>query len=124
MVFVVVGFITMLLISSFRASAMVLICVVLTLVDLGGFMYFWGLTIDAITCIFAVIAIGFCVDYASHVAHTFMTLEGSGDERARLTLVRIGPAVFNGGFSTVLAFIFLVNSDSYAFLTLFKVPYS
>ena len=34
---------------------------------------------------------------------------------------KIGPAVFNGGFSTFLAFILLAFSDSYVFLTFLKV---
>ena len=34
---------------------------------------------------------------------------------------QIGPAVFNGGFSTFLAFILLAFSDSYVFLTFVKM---
>ena len=117
----VVGLMTLLLITSLTTSFMVLICVVFTLIDVGGFMYFWGLTIDAVSCIDIVLAIGLCVDYAAHVGHSFMTIEGTRDERARLTLSRIGPAVFNGGSSTILAFIFLANSDSHVFITFFKV---
>ena len=33
----------------------------------------------------------------------------------------MGPAVFNGGFSTFLAFILVAFSDSYVFTTFFKV---
>ena len=41
--------VTLLLLSDFIASLMVLGSVVLTLVDVGGFMYFWGLTIDTVS---------------------------------------------------------------------------
>ena len=37
------------------------------------------------------------------------------------TLTEIGPAVFNGGLSTLLAILMLVNSKSYVFITFFKV---
>ena len=37
------------------------------------------------------------------------------------TLTDIGPAVFNGGLSTLLAILMLVNSKSYVFITFFKV---
>ena len=121
MAIAMVGLMTLLLITSFRTSFMVLVCVVFTLIDVGGFMHFWGLTIDAVSCIGIVIAIGLCVDYAAHVGHCFMTVEGTSDDRARLTLSKVGPAVFNGGFSTVLAFLFLANSDSHVFLSFFKV---
>ena len=40
-------------------------------------MHFWGLTIDTVTTIILVLAVGLSVDYASHVAHTFMILPGT-----------------------------------------------
>merc|ERR1712226_464583 len=103
---------------------MVLVCVVLTLVSVGGFIHFWGLTIDVVSCINLIIAVGLCVDYAAHVAHNFISHEGSGDERAVKTLRDIGPAVLNGGFSTFLAFILTAFSTSHAFTTFFKVKVS
>ena len=39
-------------------------------------MYFWDLTIDTVTTINLLIAIGLTVDYSSHIAHTFMTKTG------------------------------------------------
>ena len=41
--------------------------------------------------------------------------------RAKVTLTRMGPAVWNGGFSTFLAFVLLINTDSHIFTTFFKV---
>ena len=41
--------------------------------------------------------------------------------QVREALADIGPAVFNGGFSTFLAFILLANSKSHVFSTFFKV---
>ena len=51
---------------------MVLACVVLTLVDLVGFLHFWDITIDIISCINIVLAIGLCVDYSVHICHAFL----------------------------------------------------
>ena len=113
--------ITLVLLTNLFASILVLLCVFLSLVNVGGFMHFWGLTIDTVTCTNLVIAIGLCVDYSSHIAHRFLVEQGTGDERTRATLANIGPAVFNGGFSTFLAFILLAFSKSYVFLTFFKV---
>ena len=45
----------------------------------------------------------------------------SRDDRMRRSLVDIGPAVFNGGFSTYLAFALLCFSNSYLFRSFFKV---
>nr|SVE70620.1 EOG090X0BEK [Daphnia similis]SVE71247.1 EOG090X0BEK [Daphnia similis]SVE72505.1 EOG090X0BEK [Daphnia similis] len=112
---------TFILIANLFACILVLLCVVLTLVCVNGTMHFWGLTIDTVSCINLVLAIGLCVDYAAHVAHTFMIKTGTRNERAAATISSIGPAVFHGGFSTFLAFIFLANSDSHVFITFFKI---
>jgi Niemann-Pick C1 protein len=55
---------------------------------------------------------GLAVDYGAHVAHYFITTnEGDRNERVQKTLIHIGPAVVNGGFSTFLAFVLLVTSE-------------
>ena len=41
--------VTLLLLSNLLASALVLGCVMLTILDTAGFMYWWGLTIDAVS---------------------------------------------------------------------------
>ncbi|ODN02586.1 Patched domain-containing protein 3, partial [Orchesella cincta] len=112
---------TLVLIANLQTCCMVLLCVILTLVDVGGSMHFWNLTIDTVSCIDLVLAIGLCVDYAAHIAHAFMTSVGTRNERSTKALVNIGPAVLNGGFSTFLAFILLANSKSHVFLTFFKI---
>ena len=60
---------TLTLLADLRASLMVLFCVILALIDVGGFMHFWDLTIDTVSCNNLIIAIGLCIDYSSHVAH-------------------------------------------------------
>ncbi|KAK4302905.1 hypothetical protein Pmani_025047 [Petrolisthes manimaculis] len=117
----VVFLVTLLLIANLAASLMVLLCVLLTLIEVGALMAWWGLTIDTVSCIDIVLAIGLCVDYAAHVAHAFMIQPGTRDQRARNAVANIGPAVLNGGFSTFLAFVFLANSDSHVFSTFFKI---
>ena len=68
---------TVILIQNIPVCVMVLLCVVLTLVNVGGFIHFWGLTIDTVSCINLIIAVGLCVDYAAHVAHNFMGHTGN-----------------------------------------------
>ena len=36
-------------------------------------------------------------------------------------MTEMGPAVFNGGLSTLLAFILLATSKSYVFMSFFKI---
>jgi predicted RND superfamily exporter protein len=46
-------------------------------VDVTGLMYFWGLTIDTVSTVVIIIAVGLSVDYASHVGHTFLVKSGN-----------------------------------------------
>ena len=115
---------TWLLLFNLTASVLVLGCVVLTLVNVGGFIHFWGLTIDTVSCTNIIISIGLCVDYSAHIAHAFLANQGSRNERVKTALTEIGPAVFNGGFSTFLAFVLLAGSKSHVFTVFFKVDNS
>jgi len=112
---------TWVLLFNLWACLLVLGCVVLTLVNLGGFIHFWGLTIDTVSCTNIVISIGLCVDYSAHIAHAFMSSQGTKEQRVKKALIEIGPAVLNGGFSTFLAFVLLAGSKSHVFSTFFKI---
>ena len=46
-------------------------------VGIMGTIHFWGLTIDIVTTICVVLAIGLSVDYSSHIGHTFMIRSGT-----------------------------------------------
>ena len=48
---VCIFFVTLILLTDFVASLMVLISVVMTLIDVAGFMHFWGLTVDTVSAI-------------------------------------------------------------------------
>lgn len=39
-------------------------------------MHLWGLSINIVSCINLVIAIGLAVDYSAHIGHCFMTFVG------------------------------------------------
>ena len=55
----------------------VIATVLLTLVDLIGFLHIWGITIDIISSISVILAVGFCVDYSCHIAYRFLHRNGS-----------------------------------------------
>jgi len=117
---VAVFVITTLLIGHPGCSTLVFISVAMTVLDILGCMYFWGLFIDSVSVMQTVIAIGLCVDYAAHVAHSFMLKVGTRDERVTAALADIGAAVLNGGLSTFLAVMLLAGSKSYVFRVLFQ----
>ena len=85
-------------------------------------LFFWGMTIDTISCMCIVLIVGLCVDYSVHIAHAFSVAQGeTGGEKARVALTTMGPAILNGGVTTVLALSLLGFSKSYAYIVFFKV---
>ena len=52
---------------------------------------------------------------------TLNTFPVSRDQRVSAALTKVGPAVLNGGMSTLLAFILLSSSESYVCLSFFKI---
>eukprot|EP00448_Togula_jolla_P017809 CAMPEP_0170584290 /NCGR_PEP_ID=MMETSP0224-20130122/8611_1 /TAXON_ID=285029 /ORGANISM="Togula jolla, Strain CCCM 725" /LENGTH=883 /DNA_ID=CAMNT_0010907717 /DNA_START=89 /DNA_END=2740 /DNA_ORIENTATION=+ len=111
--------ITFMLVAHPLATFLIWLCVVVTVVDILGFMNMIGLAIDNVTVIQLVIAVGLCVDYAAHIGHCFMTKDGTRGERVIATLGDVGSAVMNGGISTFLATLMLAGSQSYVFRVLF-----
>ncbi|KAG5683724.1 hypothetical protein PVAND_012989 [Polypedilum vanderplanki] len=100
----------------------IFICVLLSLISVGGFMQVWGLTLDIVTSIGLQLSIGLCVDYAAHIGHTFLTISHeNGNKRALETVETICGAVLQGGGSTALSIMILSTSDAYTFKAFFKI---
>ena len=100
---------------------MVFLTVVLTLVDIVGFLHFWDITIDIISCVNIVLAVGLCVDYSVHIGHAYLTARGTPSQRTLSAITTIGSAVLNGGVTTFLALVLLAASSSHVFISFFKV---
>jgi len=113
--------VTLLLLANIQICIYVMCIVGITLTDIVGFLHFWDVTIDIISCVNIVLAIGLCVDYSVHIGLAFMVAKGSRKDKAVEAVASIGPAVFNGGFTTFLAIILCSLSYSHVFLTFFKV---
>jgi predicted RND superfamily exporter protein len=103
-----------------KAVAVVCFCLCLIIVNIIGYMHFWDLSLDSVTIIMLIIALGLSVDYAAHIGRAFMEVHGTPDERLRMCLENMGVAVFNGAVSTFLAVLLLGGSASYVFITFFR----
>lgn len=113
---------TIILITNIQMCFWIFICVLLTIVNVLGWMQRWGMTVDIVCCIGLELAIGLCVDYAAHVGHTFLTIsDGSRAERSFRTVTTIGSAVLLGGGATFLSLSLLSMSKAYTFQTFFKI---
>ncbi|XP_076658012.1 patched domain-containing protein 3 [Halictus rubicundus] len=117
---------TGLLIAELQTCFWIFLCVLLTLLNVCGFMYFWGLTIDIASCIGLELGIGLSVDYAAHVAHAFVhaASETGGEDRtkrAHIAVRYIGAAVAYGAGSTLLALSMMAFSESYVFHAFLRI---
>ena len=68
---------TLLLLGNLQICMYVMCIVVITLTDIIGYLHFWDITIDVISCINIVLAIGLCVDYSVHIGLSYMVAKGS-----------------------------------------------
>lgn len=119
---VCVMFCTVMLVMNLNVCFWIFACIILTLVNVCGLMYQWGLTIDMVSCIALQLAVGLCVDYAAHIGHTFLVTTGeSRQERAMEAILHIGSAVIYGGGSTLLGVGMLSLSEAYTFKAFFKI---
>ena len=104
-----------LMLASLRAAAIVLCVIGMIDVCLLGCMHAMGDSINMVTAINLLLAIGLCVDYSAHVCHAFLMERGTRDERAAAALEHIGLPVFNGGMSTLFAALANLHARSYIF---------
>uniref|UniRef100_A0A915BTH5 SSD domain-containing protein n=1 Tax=Parascaris univalens TaxID=6257 RepID=A0A915BTH5_PARUN len=101
------------------------ICVALTIVSINmgilGFMTFWDVRLDFISMVTIVMSIGFCVDFASHLAYNFA--KGSDvivSERMRNALYAVGTPILQSASSTIIGVSFLASTESYVFRSFLK----
>ena len=97
--------VTLLLLCNIHVCVYVVLMVTMSLINIIGFLHFWNVAIDTISCIGIVLSVGLCVDYSVHIGHAYLIASGTKQERSNEAVLSIGPAVFNGGFSTFLAMV-------------------
>lgn len=115
-------FLVVVIFIAHAGMALIVTCTVaLVLLDIVGYMHYWDVSLNAVSVINLVLAIGLSVDYSVHVAHAFMHKQGTKTERARLALGEMGVSVINGAISTFLAVSVLSQSKSYVFEVFFKM---
>lgn len=93
--------------------------------ELFGMMWLWGVSLNSISMINLVMAIGFAVDYSAHVAHAFVVAPGgSAEKRVIDALTHVGASVLLGGASTLIGIGMTAISKSEIFQIFFKMFFS
>jgi predicted RND superfamily exporter protein len=61
--------------ANFTVTLLILFCVALVDLYLFALLYFWDVTLNSVTVVNIVIAIGLAVDYSTHIGHAYLVYE-------------------------------------------------
>ena len=80
-----------------RAATVILLVILMILVDLGAVMFYWDITLNAVSLVNIVMAVGISVEFCSHITRYF-TMHGKPDRRAnaRDAVINMGSSVLSG----------------------------
>lgn len=93
------------LLGSIRVAAILIIVVMSILVDIGGFMAIWGISLNAVSLVNLIICVGLAVEFCVHIARGYMFIDRhiefvsvrkDSQRRAYQSLINIGGSVFGG----------------------------
>ena len=82
-----------------RSSIIIVLIIVMILVNLGGMMYWWNITLNAVSLVNLVMAVGISVEFCAHITRAFAGNVGENRiARAKDTLINMGSSVSNDLF--------------------------
>ncbi|XP_072764565.1 NPC intracellular cholesterol transporter 1 homolog 1b isoform X2 [Anoplolepis gracilipes] len=82
---------------SLFSAVIVLLTVFMTIVNLGGLMYWWNISLNAVSLVNLVMAVGISVEFCSHIVHSYITSKAMtriGKTSEALSIM--GSSVFSG----------------------------
>jgi len=123
---VIAGLAVFIVTSPFLVDCSVAFLVVLNfaalICELFGLMVIWNVSLNTVSMINLVMAIGFAVDYSAHIAHAYVVSNKlTANERVVEALSTVGASVLMGGFSTFLGMIVLAFAASEIFRIFFRM---
>ncbi|XP_049770366.1 NPC intracellular cholesterol transporter 1-like isoform X1 [Schistocerca cancellata] len=79
------------------SSLVTTLTIVMIVTDIGGLMYWWGISLNAVSLVNLVMAVGIAVEFCSHLVHSFaVSVEETRVARVTDALVNMGSSVFSG----------------------------
>ncbi|XP_015113278.1 NPC intracellular cholesterol transporter 1 isoform X2 [Diachasma alloeum] len=103
------------------SSFVVVITITMIMVNIGGLMYWWHITLNAVSLVNLVMAVGISVEFCSHLVHSFsMSVRATRIERVADAVTNMGSSVFSGITLTKFGGIIVLG---FAKSQIFKVFY-
>ncbi|XP_011630043.1 NPC intracellular cholesterol transporter 1-like [Pogonomyrmex barbatus] len=79
------------------SSLVVIITITMIVVNIGGLMYWWHITLNAVSLVNLVMAVGIAVEFCSHLVHSFsVSVQATRVDRVADALTNMGSSVFSG----------------------------
>ncbi|XP_033726498.1 NPC intracellular cholesterol transporter 1-like isoform X1 [Pecten maximus] len=79
------------------SALMIVITILMIIIDMLGFMYLWDISLNALSLVNLVMAIGISVEFCAHITRAFaVSLLPTRVERARDALAHMGSSVLSG----------------------------
>eukprot|EP00092_Neocalanus_flemingeri_P034693 GFUD01037748.1.p1 GENE.GFUD01037748.1~~GFUD01037748.1.p1 ORF type:complete len:796 (-),score=140.04 GFUD01037748.1:17-2356(-) len=79
------------------SASIILLLIILILVNLGALMYWWNITLNAVSLVNLVMAVGISVEFCSHITRYFATHSHLDRiENARNAVTKMGSSVLSG----------------------------
>lgn len=101
--FILMGF-------NLNLSLAVVITITMIIIDLGAMMYYWNISLNAISLVNLVMAVGISVEFCSHLVHSFSHSDGNSmKDRASDALAQMGSSIFSGITMTKFGGIFILG---------------
>ena len=98
------------------SSMIIMVTVVLILTNLGGLMYLWSISLNALSLVNLIVAIGISVEFCSHTTRAFAVSDKeSRIERAKHAIVKMGPSVLSGITLSDMGVVVLAFANSQIF---------
>lgn len=80
-----------------HSSLVVVITITMIVINLGGLMFFWDISLNAVSLVNLVMAVGISVEFCSHLVHSFsISTENAREKRAADCLTKMGSSIFSG----------------------------
>ncbi|XP_014262096.1 Niemann-Pick C1 protein isoform X2 [Cimex lectularius] len=79
------------------SAILIVLTIFMIIVDIGGIMYIWNVSLNAVSLVNLVMAIGIGVEFCSHIVHSYvMSTKETKVQRAADAITNIGSSVFSG----------------------------
>jgi Niemann-Pick C1 protein len=80
-----------------HSAIVVVITITMIVINIGGLMYHWNISMNAVSLVNLVMAVGISVEFCSHLVHSFsVSIEETKLKRAADAMTKMGSSIFSG----------------------------